>query len=238
MRETDTPPPHRAMFERLAPRYDLINTAISFGLDASWRRAVPRRLPAESRPRRVLDVCCGTGALLAVLARAYPGAALTGLDFSPAMLAEAERRFAGCRVPPPRLVLGDQCDLPFADGAFDLVTNAFGLRNAGDYRRGLAEMRRVLAPGGSLAVLEITRPAPDLSGRLFHLYFDHVAPLIARCLGGDRDAYRYLPASVRGFLTGAALAAEVDEIVGARAALYPLFGRAVSLVVAQRPAAG
>lgn len=223
-----------AMFSRIAPRYDLVNRLISAGLDRSWRRALMRRLPAGRPPRRILDVCCGTGALLELLAGRYPAARVVGLDFAPGMLHVAERRLERTGIPRPALVRGDQHDLPFADGSFDLVTNAFGLRNADDYRRSLAEMRRVLAPGGVLAILEITPPGGNLFGRLFYLYFDWLAPLIARCLGGNHEAYRYLPASVHAFQTGSALTEEVGAVMGARATLHPLFGQAVSLITARR----
>lgn len=226
-------PSRRAMFSRIAPGYDRINAAISLGLDNHWRRAVPRSLPAGWAPRRMLDVCCGTGALLGVLAQAFPGAEAVGLDFAPGMLAAAAARFYPA-ANPPWLVEGDQNALPFADGCFDLVTNAFGLRNSVDLRQALVEMHRVTAPGGVMAVLEITRPDKGIFARLFEAYFNLFVPAFARCLGGDPGAYAYLPASVASFVTREELAGIAGKVWGGETAVVPLFGSTVSLFLARR----
>lgn len=220
-----------AVFSGIAGRYDTINTAISLGLDSFWRRALLRALPEGFHPRRILDVCCGTGALLSRLARVYPEAALTGLDFSPAMLARAAER-VGQR---PRLILGDQNDLPFPDRSFSLVTNAFGLRNSVDPQRALREMDRVLSPGGVMAVLELTRPGRDIASRLFRLYFKHLAPRIAVCLGGEEEAYRYLARSVLSFHDRAALADLIRVQTGCTVRSFALFGPMVSLLLGRKP---
>jgi demethylmenaquinone methyltransferase/2-methoxy-6-polyprenyl-1,4-benzoquinol methylase len=176
------------MFDRIAPVYDLMNRVMTAGLDRRWRR-----LTAEAVVRpgdRVLDACCGTGDLALACARA--GGRVTGLDFSERMLERARRKG-----PELEWVQGDLLALPFEDGAFDAVTVGFGVRNVEDVARAFRELRRVLEPGGRLAVLEITRPR-GLLRPFYGLWFDRVVPLLGRVLPGGA-AYTYLPASVRRF---------------------------------------
>ncbi|MEX0673493.1 MAG: bifunctional demethylmenaquinone methyltransferase/2-methoxy-6-polyprenyl-1,4-benzoquinol methylase UbiE [Gaiellaceae bacterium] len=178
----------RAMFDRIAPVYDLMNRVMTAGLDRRWRRATAE---AAVRPGdRVLDACCGTGDLAVACARA--GGQVTGLDFSERMLERARRK-----APELEWVQGDLLALPFADGTFDAATVGFGVRNVEDVGAGLRELRRVLRPGGRLAVLEITRPR-GLLRHFYGLWFDLVVPLLGRVLPGGA-AYTYLPASVRRF---------------------------------------
>jgi demethylmenaquinone methyltransferase / 2-methoxy-6-polyprenyl-1,4-benzoquinol methylase len=178
----------RAMFDRIAPVYDLMNRVMTAGLDRRWRRATAE---AAVRPGdRVLDACCGTGDLAVACARA--GGQVTGLDFSERMLERARRK-----APELEWVQGDLLALPFAKGTFDAATVGFGVRNVEDIGAGLRELRRVLRPGGRLAVLEITRPR-GLLRHFYGLWFDRVVPLLGRVLPGGA-AYTYLPASVRRF---------------------------------------
>jgi demethylmenaquinone methyltransferase/2-methoxy-6-polyprenyl-1,4-benzoquinol methylase len=178
----------RAMFDRIAPVYDAMNRVMTAGLDQRWRRATAR---AAVRPGdAVLDACCGTGDL--ALACAREGGKVTGLDFSERMLERARRKG-----PALHWVEGDLLALPFAEGAFDAATVGFGVRNVDDLQRGLAELRRVLRPGGRLAILEITQPRGALAP-FYRLWFDRVVPLLGRVLPGG-SAYTYLPASVRRF---------------------------------------
>jgi demethylmenaquinone methyltransferase / 2-methoxy-6-polyprenyl-1,4-benzoquinol methylase len=178
----------RAMFDRIAPVYDLMNRVMTAGLDRRWRRATAE---AAVRPGdRVLDACCGTGDLAVACARA--GGRVTGLDFSERMLDRARRK-----APELEWVHGDLLALPFADDTFDAATVGFGVRNVEDVGAGLRELGRVLRPGGRLAVLEITRPCGVLR-HFYGLWFDRVVPLLGRVLPGGA-AYTYLPASVRRF---------------------------------------
>jgi demethylmenaquinone methyltransferase/2-methoxy-6-polyprenyl-1,4-benzoquinol methylase len=176
------------MFDRIAPVYDAMNRVMTAGLDRRWRRETAA---AVVRPGdRVLDVCCGTGDL--ALAAASAGGRVTGLDFSERMLERARRK-----APDLTWVQGDAMAMPFEDGSFDAVTIGFGLRNLEDERRGLAELRRVLVPGGRIGVLEITRPEGFLRP-FYRVWFDGLVPLAGRVLPGGA-AYAYLPASVRRF---------------------------------------
>ena len=183
-----TPDGVRRMFDRIAPVYDAMNRVMTAGLDRRWRRLAAA---AVVRPGdRVLDACCGTGDLALEAVRS--GGAVVGLDFSERMLERARRKSDAVE-----WVRGDLTALPFADGSFDSATVGFGIRNVPELETGLRELRRVLLPGGRLAVLEITRPRGVLKP-FFRLWFDGVVPMLGKILPGG-DAYTYLPASVRRF---------------------------------------
>jgi demethylmenaquinone methyltransferase / 2-methoxy-6-polyprenyl-1,4-benzoquinol methylase len=176
------------MFDRISPVYDAMNRVMTAGLDRRWRRIAAS---AAVKPGdRVLDACCGTGDL--ALADEQAGGKVTGVDFSERMLARAREKSQSVD-----WVLGDVTALPFPEGSFDAVTVGFGIRNVPDLEAGLAELARVLRPGGRLACLEITRPDGILKP-FFRLWFDGVVPLLGKALPGGR-AYTYLPASVRRF---------------------------------------
>jgi demethylmenaquinone methyltransferase/2-methoxy-6-polyprenyl-1,4-benzoquinol methylase len=178
----------RTMFDRIAPVYDSMNHAMTVGLDRRWRRETARA--AVSPGDRVLDACCGTGDL--AVACLNEGGKVTGLDFSERMLERARAKSDQVA-----WVQGDALGLPFEDGSFDSATVGFGVRNLDDLERGLAELRRVLRPGGRLAILEITQPR-GLLRPFYKLWFDGLVPLAGKLLPGG-SAYTYLPASVRRF---------------------------------------
>lgn len=191
----------RTMFNRIAPVYDLMNRVMTGGLDLRWRRLTAA---AAVRPGdRVLDAACGTGDLALADLRAGAGA-VTGLDFSPRMLERARRKSAAVA-----WVEGDLLALPFAAGSFDAATVGFGIRNVSDLELGLRELRRVLVPGGRLAILEITHPRGPLAP-LLSLWFDRFVPLLGRLVAGGA-AYSYLPASVARFPP----AGELARLLGA-----------------------
>jgi len=177
------------MFDRIAPVYDLMNRVMTAGLDQRWRRAT---VAAVVRPGdRVLDACCGTGDLAVAVLKAGAGE-VVGLDFSPRMLERARAK--------QQLVTwveGDVTAMPFEDGRFDSATVGFGVRNVPELSGALAELGRVLKPGGRLGILEITTPTGILAP-FYRLWFDRVVPLLGKLLKGG-SAYTYLPASVRRF---------------------------------------
>jgi demethylmenaquinone methyltransferase / 2-methoxy-6-polyprenyl-1,4-benzoquinol methylase len=188
----------RTMFDRVAPVYDLMNRLMTAGLDGGWRATTAAAVVHPGS--RVLDVCCGTGDL--ALADRRAGGRVTAVDFSPRMLERACSKSDAVE-----WVLADALELPFPDAAFDAVTIGFGLRNVDDLERGLRELRRVLAPGGGLAVLEITRPRGVLA-LFYRLWFDRLVPLVGKVVPGG-SAYTYLPASVRRF----PVAAELSDLI-------------------------
>jgi demethylmenaquinone methyltransferase / 2-methoxy-6-polyprenyl-1,4-benzoquinol methylase len=185
----------RAMFDRIAPVYDVMNRVMTVGLDLRWRRLAAR---AVVRPGdRVLDAACGTGDL-AIADKKAGADRVTGLDFSEKMLARARRKAD------LEWVQGDMLALPFADATFDAATVGFGVRNVADLELALHELRRVLHPGGRLAILEITQPRGVLRP-FFSLWFDRIVPLLGKVLPGG-SAYTYLPASVKRFPNAEGLA--------------------------------
>jgi demethylmenaquinone methyltransferase/2-methoxy-6-polyprenyl-1,4-benzoquinol methylase len=200
-------PQVRAMFDRIAGVYDLMNSVMTAGLHHRWRARAADL--AEVRPGdRVLDVATGTGDLALELAgRVAPGGEVVAADFSEEMLVHARRKGASASGGAPvRFEWANALELPYAAGEFAAATVGFGARNFGDLEQGLREMARVVRPGGRVVVLEITTPTrPPLS--TFHrLWFDRLVPLIGR-VAGDPDAYQYLPDSVRRFPDPEALAA-------------------------------
>ncbi len=188
------------MFDRIAPRYDLMNRLMTAGLDGVWRREAAR---AVVRPGdRVLDLCCGTGDL--ALAGREAGGDVTAVDFSGPMLERARPKSSEIT-----WLEADALHLPVDDDSFDAVTIGFGLRNMASAEQGLAEMRRVLKPGGRLAVLDVTRPR-GLLAPFYKIWFDALIPAVGKLLPGGA-AFTYLPASVRRFPEPRGLARLMDE---------------------------
>ncbi|HVO59224.1 MAG TPA: bifunctional demethylmenaquinone methyltransferase/2-methoxy-6-polyprenyl-1,4-benzoquinol methylase UbiE [Dongiaceae bacterium] len=203
------------MFTRIAPRYDLLNHLLSLELDRVWRARTARLLSPilQRADAQVLDLCCGTGDLTFALQRRGP-ARLWGADFAHPMLVRAREKAAhgsAATSAQPVFIESDALHLPFADGTFDLVTTGFGFRNLANYAQGLQEIRRVLKPGGTLAILECTEPRPGWFGDLYRWYFRTVLPWIGGWISGDRMAYKYLPRSVQRFLHADELKALMRE---------------------------
>jgi demethylmenaquinone methyltransferase/2-methoxy-6-polyprenyl-1,4-benzoquinol methylase len=186
------------MFDRIAPRYDLLNRLLSAGTDVRWRRQCVDRL-ALLPGSRVLDLCTGTADLLLEWLGRDARNAGTGVDLSSAMLVRGLAKLRRQRPAQPALLAaGDAERLPLGEGKFDGAMVAFGIRNVGDAPAALREARRVLRPGGCLVVLEFSMPR-GLLGMGYRLYFGRVLPLIGGLISGDRGAYAYLPASVARF---------------------------------------
>ena len=191
----------RAMFGRIAGRYDLMNRLMSFGLDGRWRgvAVAAAELPAGGV---ALDVGTGTGDLAIQLARSAPGAHVVGLDYTGPMLALAPAKAQAAAVGGQlSWVRADGQTLPFVSGTFNAVTSAFVLRNFGDLDAALGEMARVLAPGGRFVALEISPDGLPIWRHLFAWSFRVLIPRLGRLVTGEAEAYRYLPASVAAFLT-------------------------------------
>lgn len=224
---------NRRMFDGIAGRYDLLNRLLTLGLDRRWRgRAV-----AALKPRaggRYLDIGCGTGEVALEVLRQAPEALVAGVDPAQQMLAMAARKAERAGVGSGRLSLfvADAATLPFADGAFDGVASAFTLRNVADRAAALSEMRRVLAPGGRLAILETSVPRNPLL-RLGHWLHMHTAvPLLGWLLAGDARAYRHLTASTEALPPPSAIVAELGDAGFCDASARCLTGGVVTLYTA------
>jgi demethylmenaquinone methyltransferase/2-methoxy-6-polyprenyl-1,4-benzoquinol methylase len=216
----------RAMFDRIAGFYDLMNSVMTVGLHHRWRsRAVD--LAAVGPGSRVLDVATGTGDL--AIAAARRGAEVVGSDFSPGMLERAREKD-----PALRWEQGDALELPYADNEFDAATVGFGARNFSDLERGLAEMARVVRPGGRVVVLEITTPTRPPLSTFFSIWFDRMVPLLGR-LTGEETAYSYLPDSVKRFPPPEGLAAALERAGLQRIRWIVTAGGIIALHVGVKP---
>lgn len=190
----------REMFDAIAPTYDRANHILTFGLDRwLWNRTARAFHSTLQRPdAAVLDLCCGTGDMTMALYKLRPqtaAAPILAADFSRSMLALAEKKFAGHNI---TTLEADALHLPLADNSIDLITIAYGFRNLASYEEGLAELHRVLRPGGRIGILECNRPE-GIIGAGYNLYFKKILPRIGGLISGDRAAYTYLPASVERF---------------------------------------
>jgi demethylmenaquinone methyltransferase/2-methoxy-6-polyprenyl-1,4-benzoquinol methylase len=230
----------REMFARIAPCYDLLNHVLSMGVDVLWRRTAAAALDVAGACS-ILDVACGTGDLTRELARhAAPGSRVIGVDFCGPMVSRAAaklgRAASGAVSPRLRVVHGDGLALPFAGGAFDRASIAFGIRNMADLDAALAELARVLAPGGRLAILEFSRPRSPFFRRLYYAYFLNVLPLVGRLVSGESDPYRYLPDSVLAFPEREELAVRIGRAGFAEVSVSDLTFGIATLYVARRAA--
>ncbi len=197
----------RAMFSGIAGRYDLLNHVLSMNIDKRWRKLVRQKLqPILDKPdATVLDVACGTGDLSIEL-QSHAKARVIGTDFCRPMLTVAAEKSE--TIP---FIEGDAMNLGFADDSFDAVTIAFGLRNLSNFADGLAELHRILKPGGKLAVLEFSSPIIPGFRQAFNFYFTRILPRIGGAVSGSRGAYEYLPDSVSKFPDQKRLAALMQE---------------------------
>ena len=188
------------MFDNIAPTYDTLNHVLSMNVDKLWRRHALKEI-VDGTPQRILDVACGTGdSTISIAKAAGEGSEVTGVDISEGMMAlvqgKAEKAGVAGRI---GLAVADGEALPYADGTFDRVTCAFGIRNFEHKEQGLSEFRRVLKPGGKVVILELSVPQNRVVLWAYDLYFTHLLPAIGGVVSGDKAAYRYLPASVHRF---------------------------------------
>ncbi len=220
----------RSMFDRIAQRYDLANHLLSGGVDFWWRHRAAEIVKAW-KPARVLDLACGSGDLALAIGRKLPTAAITAADFSPEMLALARRKGV------QRTVLADALHLPFAQGSFDCVTVAFGLRNMADWGAALREIARVLAPNGHLLVLDFSAPGGMLQAP-YRVYLHQVLPRLGGLITGHKEAYDYLGGSIETLPSGNLMTRLIEGSGFAAAAAFPLTGGIVTIYTARaRPSA-
>ncbi len=215
------------MFGSIAERYDLANHVLSCGCDFYWRKRASD-LVAVWRPQAVLDLATGTGDLALVLQKKLPDAAILGADFSEEMLAIAKRK--GVRL----TAVADARQLSFADGSFDCLTIAFGIRNLPDWDAGLREMYRVLKPGGHLLILEFSLPRLSLWRATYRFYLHCWVPFVGATLTGQRSAYDYLAESIEKFPSGGAMLRLIEQNGFHSATAEPLTGGIVTIYTAEK----
>ena len=216
----------RAMFDRIARRYDLANHLLSGGIDFWWRHRAAEMVKAWA-PDRVLDLACGSGDLALAVQRKLPDAAITAADFSSEMLAIAHRKGV------QRTVLADALHLPFGDGSFDCLMVAFGLRNMANWSAALREMARVLTSSGHLIVLDFSTPRGILQPA-YRFYLRRMLPRIAGLITGQSQAYDYLGSSIETFPSGKAMTQLIQDSGLDAAAALPLTGGIATIYTAQK----
>jgi demethylmenaquinone methyltransferase/2-methoxy-6-polyprenyl-1,4-benzoquinol methylase len=187
------------MFDSLAPRYDLVNRVLSVGIDRGWRKKAIRELQKEA-PQHILDVATGTADMALLTARLLQPAKITGIDISEGMLEVGRQKVARANLKTTiELVTGDSETINFGNHSFDAVMVAFGVRNFENLETGLAEMLRVLKPGGKLVVLEFSQPVFPGVRHLYQFYMGAVAPQVAKWFRQNKKAYEYLNCSAKAF---------------------------------------
>lgn len=234
MNETTPPAGSGAMFDAIAARYDLLNRLLSLGLDVRWRRRLVDALALKAG-QRVLDLATGTADVALAIAAREAGTHVVGLDPSEQMLAVGRRKVLEAKLSTRvELVAGDAQSLPFPDASFDAVTISFGIRNVPDRPCALREMRRVLRPGGRLAVLELAEPDGRLLGSLARFHVHEVVPRLGALLSGQRE-YRYLHQSIERFPHRSAFSRTIEEAGFTRVVATPLTFGACVLFTGDRP---
>ena len=183
------------MFDNIAPAYDFMNTAMTFGMHRRWRDKALRRLKASgSGAKRVIDLATGTGDVAFALSRLFPEAEVTGVDLSEKMLEVARKKNAGGRI---TFEAGDCLNLRFEDGSFDMLTIAYGVRNFENLEKGFREFHRILKRGGRCMILELSRPENPVVRLGYDIYSRGLIPLMGKLVSKDTRAYTYLPESIK-----------------------------------------
>ncbi len=216
----------QAMFDGIASRYDLANHLLSGGIDYWWRHRAAT-IVEKWQPVRILDLATGSGDLALAIKRRLPQAHVTGVDFSPEMLANARRKGL------EDTIVADALQLPFADGSFDCVTVAFGLRNMADWGAAVREMARVLTRESHLLILDFSMPGGALQPA-YRFYLHRCLPTLAALVTRRRDAYEYLGASIEKFPAGAAMTSLIEANGLASATATPLTGGIATIYLAQK----
>ena len=228
----------RDNFDAIAPKYDLTNRVISFGIDLHWRKAAIDRLRDVPRDGLILDLACGTCDMALEIVRRMKSARVVGADLSRRMLGLARTKItqrAAGGADRVSLVNAPAEALPFADDLFDAVTIAFGIRNVPDVHAGLGEMLRVLRPGGRACILEFSPPPSRLWWRVYHYYFNRILPRIGGLITGREAAYRYLTGSVGAFPDAGAFKRTMERIGFTGVDYVPLNGGIVCVHTGVKP---
>lgn len=230
------------MFDSIAPSYDFMNHAMTFGLDRRWRDKaldmLKRSRAAESATPAILDVACGTGDVSFRLRELFSDSNVTGIDLSAGMLAQAKRKLSSPRfarfADSMQFMEADCLNLPFDDNSFDIITVAYGVRNFEHLDKGYAEMLRVLRPEGRICVLELCEPANKLVRLCYRLYSQCAIPVAGRIVSGDRNAYSYLLKSIKECPQRQAMVSMMESAGFREASFKSLFPNTVAVYLASK----
>ncbi len=226
---TDSKEHVHAVFESIAPRYDMMNDILSFRRHKAWRKFAMRKMEVKPGDKS-LDLCCGTADWTIALAQASGDGETVGLDFSRNMLeigqAKVDKLGLAGRI---QLIEGNAMSLPFADNSFDFVTIGFGLRNVPDIDQVLREMRRVVRPGGKVVCLELSKPEWQPFKGIYYFYFEKLLPLLGKWLVKRYDQYKWLPESLKSFPNLQELAERFRAAGLRNVRAYPLTGGVAAL---------
>ncbi len=223
----------RTMFDAVAPKYDLLNKVLSFGIDKWWRKVTVNALK-KLQPKTILDIATGTADLAIAAAQINPDH-ITGVDLSEGMLAIGRKKIEEKNLTPLiSLERGDSEQLKFSDNAFDAVTVAFGVRNFQNLKSGLKEMSRVLKPGGKVFILEFSQPTLFPIKQFYSFYSRYILPMVGNKISGDTAAYTYLPESVRHFPSGSAFGDVLRQCRFSEVSIRPLTFGIVTLYIASK----
>ena len=214
----------KALFNQIAPRYDLVNDVQSLGLHRFWKRKL-LSLADPVQGVKALDVCCGTGDI--ALSLAQKGANVTGVDFSAGMLAKARQRT--CAQAKASFIEADAMNLPFSDQSFDLVTIAYGLRNLTDFEAGLCELNRVLKPQGRLLILDFGKPDNHLWRRLYFGYLGWMVPIFGKVFCSDAAAYSYILESLKHYPAQRGVAESMQSLGMSGIEIHSILGGVMSI---------
>jgi len=221
----------RRLFVTIADRYDLITVVLSYGQDQRWKRRLIK-MAGPLTCRRVLDLACGTGDI-ALLASAA-GADVTALDITPRMIALARDKVRSAGVRPVRLLVADMTAIPLPDACVDAVTTGYGLRNVPDLGRAIAEIHRVLKPGGRLLSLDFNRPSSAPVRAVYHAYLTAVGSTLGWLLHRDADTYRYIPESIRLYPGAPAVVDRLKAAGFAEARWHRVLGGLLAIHIADK----
>jgi demethylmenaquinone methyltransferase/2-methoxy-6-polyprenyl-1,4-benzoquinol methylase len=222
------------MFDNIAHRYDFLNHLLSLGIDITWRKKAVKYI-GGTQPKKILDVASGTGDFAFEALRLNPENVI-GFDLSEGMMKYGRAKAAKMNVSDKvEFVKGDSEKMPFADNAFDAITVGFGVRNFENLNAGLAEMLRVLKPGGRVAILEASIPDNTIIAALFSLYFGKIVPIIGRLFSKDARAYDYLPESVAAFPKGLEFVRILENIGYRNVKWQPLTFGACAFYMMEKP---
>ncbi|MUT65483.1 demethylmenaquinone methyltransferase [Paenibacillus sp. NEAU-GSW1] len=223
-----------AVFESIAPKYDLMNDLLSFRRHKAWRKFTMKKMNVQPG-QTALDICCGTCDWTIALAKASGTGAITGLDFSQNMLDIGMDKIKGEKLDNQiKLVQGNAMELPFEDNSFDYVTIGFGLRNVPNYLQVLKEMERVVKPGGSVVCLELSKPGWQPFKAVYYLYFEQILPLLGKLVAKRFQEYKWLPDSLKQFLDMKQLSELFRKAELKQVSAYPLFGGVAALHIGKK----